>query len=172
MIRRAKSPDGRFVTYYTYSGDARERLEQRVDDLERLKRELTEEVNRLRAESWLRDNERDDLLRMARSEIGAAATADTEKLCRHVARRYLLQQSQLYARNYGTTWRAPTRQQVSSLIDARRDVDILLWLYRQRNRYLRLAASTREEDADFGRAMAEVCSRLRRHVLMGTADTD
>lgn len=171
MIRRARSPDGRFVTYYWYTGDARERLEQRVDDLERQNRELTERVNDLRAETWLRDNERDDLLMMARSELGAAAS-DTEKLCRHVARRYLLQQSQLYARNYGTTWRAPTRQQVTSLIDARRDVDILLWLYRQRNKYLRLAASTREEDADFGRAMAEVCSRLRRHVLMGTADTD
>ena len=170
MIRRAKSPDGRFVTYYTYSGDTRERLEQRVDDLERQNRELTEQVNNLRSESWLRDNERDDLLRMARSELGVAGR-DTEKLCRHVARRYLLQQSQLYARNYGTTWRAPTRQQVSSLITARRDVDILLWLFRQRNRYLRLAASKREEDADFGRAMAEVCSRLRRHVLMGT-DTD
>lgn len=170
MIRRAKSPDGRFVTYYCYSGDARERLEQRVDDLERQNRELKKGVDDLRAESWLRDNERDDLLKMARSELGAAA-ADTEKLCRHVARRYLLQQSQLYARQYGTTWRAPTRQQVSSLIEAKRDVDILLWLYRQRNSYLRLAASTREEDAEFGRAMAEVCSRLRRHVLMGTVDT-
>lgn len=171
MIRRAKSPDGRFSTYYWYTGDARERLEQRVDDLERQNRELTKEVNDLRAESWLRDNEREDLLRMARSELGVTS-CDTEKLCRHVARRYLLQQSQLYARHYNTTWRAPTRQQVSSLIDAKRAADILLWLYRQRNRYLRLAASTCEEDAEFGRAMAEVCSRLRRHVIMGTADTD
>lgn len=171
MIRRAKSPDGRFSTYYCYTGDARERLEQRVDDLEKQNRELTKEVNDLRAESWLRDNEREDLLRMARSELGVAA-ADTQKLCRHVARRYLLQQSQLYARNYGTTWRAPTRQQVSSLIDAKRAADILLWLFRQQNSYLRLAASKREEDAEFGRAMAAVYSRLRRHVLMGTVDTD
>lgn len=170
MIRRAKSPDGRFSTYYFYTGDSRERLEQRVDDLERQNRELTEKVNDLRAESWLRDNEREDLLRMARSELGVA-TSDTEKLCRHIARRYLLQQSQLYARNYGTTWRAPTRQQVSSLIDAKRAADILLWLFRQQNSYLRLAASKREEDAEFGRAMSAVCSRLRRHVLMGTVDT-
>ena len=47
MIRRAKSPDGRFSTYYWYTGDARERLEQRVDDLERQNRELARSAREL-----------------------------------------------------------------------------------------------------------------------------